>query len=430
MKPFAPRLRKSVVRMLGFSLLACLLTASLFGAGVTVRFTGEPGGEGGRYSRALAEEWAQKTGNKVEYYFRASDASAALQQYQQYWVAKSPDVDVYQVDVIWQGIAAPHAVDLKKYYKEDEIKAYFPRIIENNTVGGKLVSIPLYTDAGILFYRTDLLEKYGYKEPPKTWEELAAMAKKIQDGERASGKPDFQGFVFEGKVSESVTCNAQEWIYSYGGGSVIEPDKKVTINNPNAVKALDTAHSWIGTISPAGVSTYGEEEARNIWQAGNAAFMRNWPYAYGLGADPKSAVSGKFDVTVLPKGGDNGKNAACLGGWQLMISAYSKVPDAAADLVRYLSSAEIQKKRALAFSVLPTRPALYSDPDVLAKNPFFKIMLDVFNNAVARPSTVTGADYNQLSTAFFQNVNKVLTGAESGKDAVVQVEQVAKRIVH
>jgi trehalose/maltose transport system substrate-binding protein len=428
MKPFAPP--KSVVRIVGFSLLACLITPPLFGAGVTVRFLGEPGGEGGRFSRALAEKWAQKTGNKVEYYFRASDASAALQQYQQYWVAKSPDVDVYQVDVIWQGIAAPHAVDLKKYYNEDEIKAYFPRIIENNTVGGKLVSIPLYTDAGILFYRTDLLEKYGYKEPPKTWEELAAMAKKIQAGERAAGNPDFQGFVFEGKASESVTCNALEWIYSYGGGSVIEPDKKVTINNPNAIKALDTAQNWIGTISPPGVSIYGEEEARNIWQAGNAAFMRNWPYAYALGSDPKSAVSGKFDVTVLPKGGDNGNNAACLGGWQLMISAYSKVPDASADLVRYLSSAEVQKKRAMAFSVLPTLPALYSDPDVLAKNPFFKIMLDVFNNAVARPSTVTGADYNQLSTAMFQNVNKVLTGAESGKDAVVQVEQVAKRIVH
>jgi len=428
MKPFAPP--KSVVRILGFSLLACLITPPLFGAGVTVRFLGEPGGEGGRFSRALAEEWAQKTGNKVEYYFRASDASAALQQYQQYWVAKSPDVDVYQVDVIWQGIAAPHAVDLKKYYKEDEIKAYFPRIIENNTVGSKLVSIPLYTDAGILFYRTDLLEKYGYKEPPKTWEELAAMAKKIQAGERAAGNPDFQGFVFEGKASESVTCNALEWIYSYGGGSVIDPDKKVTINNPNAIKAFDAARSWIGTISPTGVSTYGEEEARNIWQAGNAAFMRNWPYAYALGADPKSPVSGKFDVTVLPKGGDNGKNAACLGGWQLMISAYSKVPDASADLVRYLSSAEVQKKRAMAFSVLPTLPSLYSDPDVLTKNPFFKIMLDVFNNAVARPSTVTGADYNQVSTALFQNVNKVLTGAESGKDAVVQIEQVARRIVH
>ena len=416
--------------MLGFPLLASLLTLPLFGAAVTVRLTGEPGGEGGRYSRALAEEWAQKTGNKVEYYWRPSDGSVALQLYQQYWAAKSPDVDVYQIDVIWQGITAPHAVDLKKYYKEDEIKAYFPRIIENNTVGGKLVSIPLYTDAGILYYRTDLLEKYGYKEPPKTWEELAAMAKKIQDGERAAGKPDFQGFVFEGKASESLTCNALEWIYGYGGGSVIEPDKKVTINNPNAIKALNAAQSWVGTISPAGVTTYDEEGARNLWQAGNAAFMRNWPYAYALGADSKSAVSGKFDVTVLPKGGDSGTNAACLGGHQLMISAYSKVPDDAADLVRCLSSAEVQKKRAIDWSVLPTRPVLYSDPDVLAKYPFFKIMPNVFNNAVARPSTVTGADYNQLSTAFFQNVNKVLTGAESGKDAVDHVEGVAKSIVH
>jgi trehalose/maltose transport system substrate-binding protein len=427
MKPFAPPFRKSVVEMLGFAFLASLLTPSAFGAGVTVRFVGGPTGE---FSKALAEEWAQKTGNKFEYIFSPHDASEALQVYLQYWAAKSPDVDVYQIDVAWQGIADPHAVDLKKYYKQDEIKAYFPRIIENNTVGGKLVSIPLFTDAGVLFYRTDLLQKYGYKEPPKTWEELAAMAKKIQDGERAAGKPDFQGFVFEGKASESVTCNALEWIYSYGGGSVIEQDKRVTINNPNAIKALDTAHSWVGTISPADVTTYWEEGARNVWQAGNAAFMRNWPYAYALAADPKSALSGKFDVTVLPKGGDNGKNAACLGGWQLMISAYSKVPDASADLVRYLSSAEVQKKRAIAFSLLPTRPALYSDPDVLAKNPFFKIMLDVFNNAVARPSTVTGADYNKLSTAFFQNVNKVLTGAESGKDAVVQVEQVAESIVH
>ena len=430
MNPLAAPLRKSVARIFGLTLLAPLLSPPLFGAGVTVRLTGEPGGEGGRYSKALAEEWAQKTGNKVEYYWRPSDASTALQWCQQYWVAKSPDVDVFQIDVIWQGVAAPHAIDLKKYYREDEIKAYFPRIIENNTVGGKLVSIPLYTDAGILYYRTDLLEKYGYKEPPKTWEELAAMAKKIQSGERAAGNPDFQGFVFEGKASESVSCNALEWIYSYGGGSVIEPDKKVTINNPNAIKALDTARSWIGTISPVGVSTYGEEEARNVWQAGNAAFMRNWPYAYALGADPKSAVSGKFDVTVLPKGGDNGKNAACLGGWQLMISAYSKVPDTSADLVRYLSSAELQKKRAIAFSVLPTQPALYSDPDVLAKNPFFKIMPDVFSNAVARPSTVTGADYNQLSTAFFQNVNNVLNGTELGKDAVARIEEVAKRIVH
>jgi trehalose/maltose transport system substrate-binding protein len=411
--------------------VASLITPTVFGAGATVRFAGDSDvGEGGRWTRAAVEEWAQKTGNKVEYISRPNDASATLQLFQQYWAAKSGDVDVFMIDVIWQGIAAPHAVDLKKYYKEDEIKAFFPRIIQNNTVGGKLVSIPWFTDAGLLYYRTDLLEKYGYKEPPKTWEELTEMGKKIQDGERKAGNADFQGFVFEGKASESVTCNAIEWVYSYGGGDIIEPDKKVTINNPKAIKALETAKSWVGTISPLGVTTYGEEEARNLWQAGNAAFMRNWPYAYALGQDSKSPISGKFDISVLPKGGDDGKNAACLGGWQLMVSAYSKVPDAAADLVKYLTNQEEQKKHSIALSQLPTLPALYSDPDVLAKAPFFKNILPVLENAVARPSTVTGADYNQLSTVFFQSVNKVLSGGQSAKDAVAAVEKVAKRIVH
>jgi trehalose/maltose transport system substrate-binding protein len=423
-------LRQRFVPWICSFFLVISLCPAVFGQGATVRFAGDSDvGEGGRWSRAAAEEWAKKTGNKIEYISRPQDASATLQQFQQYWAAKSPDIDVYMVDVIWQGILAPHAVDLKKYFKEDELSKNFPRIIENNTVGGKLASLPWFTDAGILYYRTDLLEKYGYKEPPKTWEELTEMAKKIQDGERAAGKPDFQGFVFQGKASESVTCNAIEWVYSFNGGTIVEPDKKVSINNPDAIKALETAKGWVGTISPKGVTTYGEEEARNVWQAGNAAFMRNWPYAYALGNDPKSAIAGKFDVTVLPKGGDNGKNAACLGGWQLMVSAYSKAPDAAADLVRYLASEEQQKKRAIGLSMLPTLPALYSDPDVLAKNPYYKNLVDVLQNAVARPSTVTGADYNQLSTSFFQNVNKVLTGGETPKNAVSQVEKAAKRIV-
>jgi trehalose/maltose transport system substrate-binding protein len=408
---------------------AVFMPAALY-AGVTIHFAGDSDvGEGGRWTKALAEEWAKKTGNTVDYISRPNDASATLQLFQQYWAAKSGDVDVYMVDVIWPGIAAPHALDLKKYFKEDELKEHFPRIIENNTVKGKLVAMPFFTDAGVLYYRTDLLEKYGYKEPPKTWEELAEMAKKIQDGERQAGHPDFQGFVFEGKASESVTCNAIEWIYGYGGGTIIDPDKKVTINNPNAIKALEAAKSWVGTISPQGVVSYGEEEARNIWQAGNAAFMRNWPYAYALGQDPKSVISGKFAATVLPKGGAEGKNAACLGGWNLMVSAYTKNPEVAADLVRFLTSAEAQKKRAVDLSQLPTRPEVYKDQDVLAKNPWFANAVEILTNAIARPSTVTGADYNQVSTIFFQSVNKVLTNGEPAPQAVSDVERVAKRIV-
>jgi trehalose/maltose transport system substrate-binding protein len=399
-------------------------------AGVTIRILGDSDvGAGGKWMRAVCQEWGQKTGNTLEYVNRPKDASDTLRQCQQNWAAHSPDVDVYMIDVIWPGIAAPHAVDLKKYYTDADLKQFFPRIVENNTVKGKLISIPYFTDAGLLYYRTDLLKKYGYSSPPQTWEELAEMAKKIQDGERQAGKADFQGFVFEGTASESITCNAVEWIYSYDGGTVVDPDGKITINNPNAIKALDTAKSWVGSISPRDVTTYGEDDARNVWQQGNAAFMRNWPYAYSLGNAPDSPIAGKFDVTVVPKGGANGKHAACLGGWNLMVCAYSKNPDVAADLVKFLASPEIQKRHAVDLGLLPTRPEIYKDPEVLAKNAFFARMTDVLSNAVARPSTVTGSDYQQLSAAIYQNANKVLTGGESGKDAVVNIERVAKQIL-
>ena len=206
-----------------------------------------------------------------------------------------------------------------------------------------------------------------------------------------------------------------EWIYSYGGGTIVGPDKDVTVNNPNVIKALQAAKSWVGTISPTAVTTYGEEEARYIWQSGNAAFMRNWPYAYPLGAKPDSPISGKFDVTALPKGGVDGKNAACLGGWQLIISAYSKVPNASADLVRYLTSAEIQKKHAIELGLLPTLPDLYQDPDLQEKIPWFKNAPDILANTIARPSTVVGGSYNQLSQVLFENINKVLNGQESAE---------------
>jgi trehalose/maltose transport system substrate-binding protein len=420
-----------VVRLFSGLVLVAQVALLHFVSGETVRFAGDSDrvGDNGRWTRAVAEEWAEKTNNTIEYISRPADATATLQMYLQYWGSKSPDVDVFLIDVIWQGIAAPYAVDLKKFIKADIISGFFPHSIENNTIKGRLVSMPWFIDAGLLYYRTDLLQKYGYSGPPKTWDELAEMAKKIQEGERTAGNLGFYGFVFEGKSSESLTCNALEWIDSYGGGTIIAPDKNITVNNPNVVKALQTAKSWVGTISPPAVTTYGEEEARNIWQSGNAAFMRNWPYAYPLGQDPKSPISGKFDVTALPKGGDDGKNSACLGGWQLMISAYSKVPNASADLVRYLTSAEIQKRHAIELGLLPTLPDLYSDSDLQQKIPWFKEATDILANTVARPSTVAGGSYNQLSQGIFENVNKILNGQESAEDGILQIERVGKRVV-
>ncbi|HYY28105.1 MAG TPA: ABC transporter substrate-binding protein [Chthoniobacterales bacterium] len=414
----------------GIALLGAAATQKTYAAGVKIRLAGDSDvGQGGRWMRARAQEWADKTGNQLEYISRPNSSTETLSLYDQYWAAQSPDVDVYLIDVIWPGIAAPHAIDLNKFFDPDEIKEFFPRIIENNTVDGKLVGLPLFTDAGILYYRTDLLEKYDFKQPPETWEELTDIAKKIQDGERKAGKPDFQGFVFQGAAYEGLTCDGLEWIYSYNGGTIIDRDKRVTINNPNAIHALEVAKSWVGTIAPRGVTVYQEEQARNLFQGGDAAFMRNWPYAYGLGNAPQSPIAGKLAVTVLPKGGADGRHAATLGGWQLMVSKYSKNPGPAAGLVGYLCSSDVQKRQALDLSNLPTRPTLYKDKEILAKLPWFAGMLEVFNNAVARPSTVLKTNYNEVSTAFFQHVNNVLNGEESAKDAVAEIERTAKRFL-
>ncbi len=189
-------------------------------------------------------------------------ANDRLGLYLQFFEAQSPDVDVYQIDVIWPGDLAEHLVDLNEYGAADVASTHFPAIITNNTVDGKLVGIPWFTDAGLLYYRTDLLEKYGYTAPPATWDELEEMAQTIQDGERAAN-PDFWGYVWQGNAYEGLTCDALEWIDSNGGGTIISPDKVITINNEAAVAAVDRAAGWVGTISPPGVTGFAEEDARN-----------------------------------------------------------------------------------------------------------------------------------------------------------------------
>lgn len=328
--------------------------------------------------------------------------------YLQYLEAKSPELDVMQIDVIWPGDLAEHLVDLYQYGAKDVAKDHFDAIIKNNTVDGKLVGIPWFTDAGLLYYRKDLLDKYGLK-PPVTWKELQEDAKIIQDGERAAGNKDFWGFVWQGNAYEGLTCDALEWIYSNNGGTIISPDKKITIYNKNAVKALNMAASWVGTISPQGVLSYAEEDARKVWEAGNAAFMRNWPYAYSLGNQEGKPIAGKFDVEPLPMG-EGGQHAATLGGWQLAVSKYSDNKELAAKLALYLASYKVQKLRAVKGSLNPTIKALYKDKDVLAANPFFGSLYNVFTSAVARPSTATAPNYNKVTTMFYQAVYSVLKG--------------------
>jgi trehalose/maltose transport system substrate-binding protein len=412
-----------------------LLLVLLFIPGVvrsqTVTFTGETDQvESGRWTRSKVEQWSRETGIPVRYITRPVSATETLMLWQQDWAAHTPDVDIYLIDVTWPAIAAPHASDLRPYFSSQELGKFFPRIVENNTVNGKLVAVPFFTDAGLLYYRTDLLEKYGLKLP-NTWNELTQRAKIIQDGERNAGAKDFYGFLFQGAAYEGLTCNALEWLAANGAGHIVEADGKVSINNPRSKAALTLAKSWVDTISPKAVTTYQEEESRNVWQAGHAAFLRNWPYVYALSNTETSAVKGHFAVTYLPRGdGPNASPAATLGGWQLMLSAYSKNKDAAAKLIKYMVSYDTQKEYAIKLSRLPTLAALYEDVDVLTAQPWFWRLLPVFENAVARPSTATGANYNTVSTDVFQITNQILNGQVSVDEGLQTLESKIKRDLH
>ncbi|HEX5078957.1 MAG TPA: ABC transporter substrate-binding protein [Geminicoccaceae bacterium] len=374
-----------------------------------------------------AQAWAEQTGNEVKVISTPNSATERLALYQQILAANSGDIDVFQIDVIWPGILASHFIDLAEHITEDQVKQHFPAIIENNTVDGHLVAMPWFTDAGVLYYRKDLLEKYG-RQPPATWQELTETAKEIQDGERAAGNDKMQGFVFQAKAYEGLTCDALEWIDSFGGGTIVAEDGSITINNEKAAAALDLAATWIGTVAPEGVLNYAEEEARGVFQSGNAVFMRNWPYAWALGNADDSAVKGKIAVSTLPKGGADGKHTATLGGWQLAVSRYSQNAEAAVDLVRYLTSAEEQKRRAVEGAYLPTVPELYQDQEVLAANPFFAQMGPVLEDAVARPSSVTGAKYNQVSSEFFNAAHEVLSGKSEAADRLADLESTLDRL--
>ena len=379
------------------------------------------------YCGKFAEEWGKKNGHTVKMYSPPASTTDNLALLRQQFAAKSSDLDVIMIDVVWPGVIKDHLVDLKKYSKGAESK-HFPAIVANNTVDGKLLGMPWFTDAGLLFYRKDLVEKYGAKAP-NTWEELAATAKKIQEGERAAGKADFQGIVFQAKAYEGLTCDALEWVHSFGGGEIVDKAGNITINNPGAAKALDTVASWIGTIAPGGVLNYGEEDSRGVWQNGNAAFMRNWPYAWSLGQAPDSPIKGKIGVAALPAGsGAGAKKSATLGGWQLAVSKYSKNVDAAAALAMYMTSPEVQKKRAVGGSYNPTIPELYKDKDITTANPFMGELLDVFTNAVARPATATGLKYPEVSNAFWDAAHDVLEKKSTGAEAVKKLEGKLKQI--
>jgi len=375
--------------------------------------------------RSGAEAWAEKSGHSVRLVSTPPASDQRLALYQQLLAAGSADIDVFQIDVVWPGILERHFVDLAPHIPKPVLDANFDMAIRNNMVAGRLVALPWFLDVGLLYYRKDLLEKYG-AEVPETWPELTATAAKIQSGEREAGAKMW-GYVFQARAYEGLTCNGLEWIHAYGGGRIVTEDGGVTVDNPEAAAALAEAQGWIGGIAPKGVLNYAEEEARGVFQSGRAVFMRNWPYAWSLANHPESPVSGRIGVTRLPRGPE-GPHTGVLGGAQLAVSKYSEHREAAVDLVRHLTSRDEQRRRALVGAFNPTIAALYEDPEILDANPFFATLREAFEGAVARPSRIAGIRYNRVSASFWNTVHAILSGEAEAGPALARLEARLERI--
>jgi trehalose/maltose transport system substrate-binding protein len=366
------------------------------------------------------EQFTRETGIRVKLLPSPESAREKLALWQELLATGASGPDVYGIDVIWPRILNEYFIDLKPHFAS-EISRQFPAIAAGYTVDDKLVALAYRADIGLLYYRTDLLSQYGYSEPPSTWDELETMAARIQAGERAKGKKEFWGFVWQGAAAEALTCNALEWQASEGGGQIIEEDGTISVNNPHAIRAWERAARWVGSISPASVVGYEEWDALNVWITGDAAFMRGWPTAYLDSHGAVSPIRDKFQVSLLP--GGRGGRVGTLGGAGLAVSKSSAHPREALELVRYLGGSAVQAKRSRVLAQPPTLMDLYEQPAVLQPNPRYALVARGFRKGlVRRPSNVTGKNYQDVTNAYIKAVHSVLTREQSGPNAAAALE--------
>jgi len=329
--------------------------------------------------------------------------------------------DVCNIDVIWSGILNDYLTDLKPYFSSD-LFSNDPVVIGSYMVGKKLVAIPHHAYVGALYYRPDLLQRYGYRRPPKTWDELKTMAARMQAGERARGNKDFWGFVWEGAESEDLTCMGLEWQMSEGGGRIIEEDGTISVNNPLTIRAWQRAVYWKGSVSPPGVVVFGKWDSENLWGAGNTAFHRGWASEYSLvnlQTPPTGAPS--FGVTSMPAGPSG--RFATLGGNALAVPRASAHPKEAIKMIRFLRLRDIQRRRAREHSEPPGHLELFELPSVLQPYPGLPQENQEGADVVSRPSIVAGDKYEAVSRAYIRALHSVLTGEKTAQVAAAALER-------
>jgi multiple sugar transport system substrate-binding protein len=340
--------------------------------------------------------------------------------------AKDPSIDVYMIDIVnpAQYAGAGWLEPLNAYVGDpaSAMKPYLPAYAAADVIDGKIAAMPGFADAMFMYYRRDLLDKYKLPEP-KTWDELAATAKKIQDGEK---DPNLQGLSIQGAPIEGAVCTFLLPYWSQGK-EFNDAKGRMTLDKPAAVKGLD---QWLGMVDKGVVKKNVAEvktpDTVNEFKAGEVVFAINWGFAWDrFKTDKDSKVVGKVGVMPLPAVA-GGKSATCIGGWQWGVSAFSKHKPEAAKLVKFLASPEASKFLAIEGSLLPTSLPVYTDADVVKAVPWFKDAADVVAAGRSRP---VSRDYGQVSDAIRTTTSAVLARTKKPAEGVDEIESRLRRVM-
>jgi multiple sugar transport system substrate-binding protein len=336
--------------------------------------------------------------------------------------AGAADFDVLDMDIIWvpEFARAGWLAELTPHVRPEELAPLHPGALEADWLDRKLYGVPWFVDAGVLYYRKDLLEKYGFA-PPETYPELLRQARHILEAEK---DPRLAGFVWQGMQYEGLVCAALEFIRGHGG-DVLGDDSEVRLTDNQTLDALEFIGGLIREhgITPPLVTTLNEEATRHIFQSGRAIFMRNWPYAWRLLNQPGSAVAGRVGLTVVPHFPGH-RSAPTMGGFHLGVNAHSPHKPLAIAFVRFMIRYDVQKQILLEVGVLAAHRQIYQDPEVRAALPFLDELTPALEQAQPRPVTPY---YMMISQILQPELSAVVAGIRPPGRAMELAEQ---QIVH
>jgi multiple sugar transport system substrate-binding protein len=352
----------------------------------------------------LVGKWnARHPKEKVRLVELPESADQQRQQMIQNAQTKSGAMTVLNLDVVWTAEFAANRWVVPLPKDQFDIGTFLPSAVATGRYRGALYAAPWKTDAGLLYYRKDLLDKAGISAPPKTWGELKADCAKIKGAHCYSGQFD---------KYEGLTVNFSEAVDS-AGGVVVDAKGKPNVNTPQAKQGLDfLVNGFKSGMIPKESITYQEEPSRRAFEKGNLVFLRQWPYQYSLSSKAK-AVAGKFAVAPLP--GLSGPGAPTLGGHNLAISSFAKNKATALAFIKYLTSEQTERSNLLASSEAPTLASLYDDPGLNKKFPYLDTLKASLLKAKPRPQAV---QYGDVTAAIQEAAYSALSGKTTSDQAL------------